>query len=340
MIVLPYKRNKARRDKESDNKNRKILIWAKRLKIANALGGSCKICGNDKLWNLCFHHTDPNKKERTITDLCGRKVRYNDFLKEAKKCILLCQNCHREIHSEHSKSLSALHRTDNKKLCLDYLHQNQCICGYNKCLDALEFHHNKEKKFKLSKKLSFKWKNISAEIAEELKKCTVMCRNCHQTIHTDISFFIKNKDAIIEKSKNLTDKNRVNSKEIVLLGRQGFNKYEIAKRLKCSHVRVFEILKSNNLIKNNFISEEEKNKIKELRISGLTGFEIHKLTNRSESSIEKILRVNKLNQNIKYLSEEEKNKIKELRISGLKKFEIYKIFNRSKSAIEKVLKDL
>lgn len=61
-------------------------------------GGKCENCGYDKCSAaLDFHHTDPTKKEFNISILFGRKF---DLLKiELDKCVLLCSNCHRELHA-------------------------------------------------------------------------------------------------------------------------------------------------------------------------------------------------------------------------------------------------
>ena len=59
-----------------------------------------------------------------------------------------------------------------------------CICGYNKCITALEFHHinPQEKEFTLSTNA-----NIGFEKAkEEIKKCVLVCANCHREIHDGI----------------------------------------------------------------------------------------------------------------------------------------------------------
>ena len=56
-------------------------------------------------------------------------------------------------------------------------------CGYSKCLNALEFHHlnPSEKEFSINKALSNHWKWERIEI--ELKKCIILCANCHREIH-------------------------------------------------------------------------------------------------------------------------------------------------------------
>lgn len=62
-------------------------------------GNKCIICGYDRCSEaLDFHHTDPNKKDFSISD---NNISYNwDIIKkELDKCILICSNCHREIHA-------------------------------------------------------------------------------------------------------------------------------------------------------------------------------------------------------------------------------------------------
>ncbi len=64
--------------------------------IKKLYGAKCQKCGYDKcIGALEFHHLDPTQKEMTISDDCSTiKI----ALEEAKKCILLCANCHREVH--------------------------------------------------------------------------------------------------------------------------------------------------------------------------------------------------------------------------------------------------
>lgn len=53
------------------------------------------------------------------------------------------------------------------------------ICGYKKCLDALEFHHvNDNKKSELSKI------NRLSTAKQEIEKCILVCANCHREIHS------------------------------------------------------------------------------------------------------------------------------------------------------------
>jgi len=61
-------------------------------------GGSCEICGYNKyIGALDFHHKNPNEKDFTIAHI--RQYKFDDIIKnELDKCMLVCSNCHREIH--------------------------------------------------------------------------------------------------------------------------------------------------------------------------------------------------------------------------------------------------
>lgn len=74
----------------------------RRHKLKNELveykGGCCSECGYNKCVDaLDFHHTDPHEKELLIGSSWNRSLKI--LKNEADKCILLCANCHREIHS-------------------------------------------------------------------------------------------------------------------------------------------------------------------------------------------------------------------------------------------------
>lgn len=56
-------------------------------------------------------------------------------------------------------------------------------CGYDKCFDALHFHHNNpaEKDFGIS--LTFR---ELSEYYKEVDKCSLLCANCHSEIHFEL----------------------------------------------------------------------------------------------------------------------------------------------------------
>lgn len=62
-------------------------------------GSKCAICGYDKTPRaLHFHHIDSKKKEFGVSS--GGTRSFESSVEESKKCILVCANCHAEIHDE------------------------------------------------------------------------------------------------------------------------------------------------------------------------------------------------------------------------------------------------
>jgi predicted HNH restriction endonuclease len=61
-------------------------------------GGSCRICGYQKCNRaLSFHHKDPSKKDFGLSAQ-GLTRAWAKTKSELDKCILVCANCHMEIH--------------------------------------------------------------------------------------------------------------------------------------------------------------------------------------------------------------------------------------------------
>lgn len=53
------------------------------------------------------------------------------------------------------------------------------VCRYKKSLGALHFHHMHSKKFPLSQMHGYSRKSVK----EEMRKCILVCANCHSEIH-------------------------------------------------------------------------------------------------------------------------------------------------------------
>jgi 5-methylcytosine-specific restriction endonuclease McrA len=82
----------------------KKAVSSRRRKLRNEaikiLGGRCKLCGYNKSPRaLSFHHLDPKTKSFGIS-MKGLTRSWDKIQKELKKCILLCANCHAEVHDK------------------------------------------------------------------------------------------------------------------------------------------------------------------------------------------------------------------------------------------------
>jgi len=71
-----------------------------RLMAVNYKGGCCQACGYDRcIEALEFHHLDPLLKDFGIS-YKGYARSWERVRLEADKCVLLCANCHREVHAK------------------------------------------------------------------------------------------------------------------------------------------------------------------------------------------------------------------------------------------------
>lgn len=93
-------------DSRTNNQQRKRR-WAnfKRLWVGKHGGGKCPLCGYADLSCMRvfdFHHKIPGEKKYSIPLTQGGYLLSNQklFVMEARKCIVVCANCHRKIHEE------------------------------------------------------------------------------------------------------------------------------------------------------------------------------------------------------------------------------------------------
>lgn len=77
-------------------------------KLIKMFGGKCVKCGYKKCMRaLEFHHLEKDGKEFALSAL-GYTCSWERLVREAKKCLLICSNCHREIEEELESEYAAL----------------------------------------------------------------------------------------------------------------------------------------------------------------------------------------------------------------------------------------
>ena len=77
---------------------RKVRKREYKIKAISLMGGACSICGyNKNAAGLDFHHIDTSKKENEPRYALRQKD-FDAAMNELAKCILVCKNCHAEIH--------------------------------------------------------------------------------------------------------------------------------------------------------------------------------------------------------------------------------------------------
>ena len=101
----------AKRDTRTYKDRRQYLIAAvhkRRKKIRQMAveykGGRCQECGYSScIEALEFHHSNSSGKDFSISEK-GYTRSWAKVKKELDKCMLLCANCHREIHAPSAAS--------------------------------------------------------------------------------------------------------------------------------------------------------------------------------------------------------------------------------------------
>ena len=96
-----------------------------------------------------------------------------DAVKNGVYCSKKCKNKYNVTLFTHKR----------KKTLVDYAGGKCKICGYNKCLAALTFHHRNplEKSFGLAENVC-RSKTID-DLKKEVDKCDLLCSNCHHEEH-------------------------------------------------------------------------------------------------------------------------------------------------------------
>jgi transposase len=79
----------------------RVSEWRRRVKrrLVDEAGGGCAICGyRNCVGALQFHHLDPSQKLFALSRE-GVTRSFAEAQAEARKCILLCSNCHAEVEA-------------------------------------------------------------------------------------------------------------------------------------------------------------------------------------------------------------------------------------------------
>ena len=79
----------------------RVAAYRRRVKeiLVEEAGGRCRVCGYDLyIGALHFHHLDPTLKRFAVSH-AGTTGSLRSMREEARKCVLLCANCHAEVEA-------------------------------------------------------------------------------------------------------------------------------------------------------------------------------------------------------------------------------------------------
>ena len=112
--------------------------------------------------------------ETRVCGKCNLEKKEYDFYYYKTKFRAWCKDC--------DKINTIIRQAIYKKLCVEYKGGKCEICGYDKYIGALDFHHKdpSQKKFNIA---AAKLRQFNNETIEELNKCQMLCANCHREVH-------------------------------------------------------------------------------------------------------------------------------------------------------------
>lgn len=120
----------------NDYNYQKLRGLKRKLYLIELRGGKCEMCGYKKnISAIEFHHIDPTIKD---SNLDMRKLSNSSMefiLSEFEKCLVLCANCHREIHHsdlENIELTEKLKKIDNSVITVKI--DNKC-CDCNQIIN-------------------------------------------------------------------------------------------------------------------------------------------------------------------------------------------------------------
>nr|WP_083893854.1 hypothetical protein [Halovivax asiaticus] len=136
----------------------------------------CTRCGMNDPGCLDFHHRKDESKRMNVGEMVTYGYGKDALREEIAKCDVLCANCHRLLHhqepscdlrrwkvTQKRKSGGCTRCSEERAACLDYHHT-----GEDKSMSVSQLVANNRPK---------------GEVRREMKKCVILCANCHRREH-------------------------------------------------------------------------------------------------------------------------------------------------------------
>ena len=163
--------------------------------IAKQLGvspGSVHLWCRDIQISKRQHEKNRQRREDSFCGRCGRKLEKFIIVRGKRRKLARRKEC--LLCSPFRQDRSNLPRTNaervsnsrrNRKVMAVAHMGGACrVCGYNRCVEALQFHHldPAKKDFAISQKSYRGWKAVR----EELEKCVLLCNRFHTEVHAKV----------------------------------------------------------------------------------------------------------------------------------------------------------
>lgn len=157
---------------------------------------TCKKCNQSFRNRVVIDGKKRNICRRKYCLTCSPFGRHNTKVLDGSKSgpSRQCERCHRQYVYDRRKGHTNrlcnsctvnTRRFGIKRKAVEYKGGKCGLCGYNKCLEALSFHHRDptEKDFSISDAHCRKWDDLRIE----LDKCELLCARCHIEVHVGMA---------------------------------------------------------------------------------------------------------------------------------------------------------
>lgn len=91
-----YRENKEKELLRTKKRKEERKAWLNKYKASLA----CTSCSEDDSVCLDFHHVDSKQKDFSLSQVARMGYSKAKILAEIEKCVVLCANCHRKVHSK------------------------------------------------------------------------------------------------------------------------------------------------------------------------------------------------------------------------------------------------
>lgn len=170
----------------------KILIACKRGNIAERdKSGHC-LCADCKEYNNNVRRNNPNRpayiaewKKNNPDKLKEYQINHREKNRDKINARGRIRNKRDDVREQRNKDRRAWAAREKQK-AVDYRGGKCEICGYNKCLAAMDFHHKNplEKNGYGTGALKSHW--TFERNKSEIDKCILVCVRCHREIHAGV----------------------------------------------------------------------------------------------------------------------------------------------------------
>lgn len=174
---------------------------------------------------------------------CSAKCKQKDHYNKVKS----------QPNTYHSQTIRGL----NRKMYFINLLGGKCKkCGYNKNLSVFNFHHKDPDKKELNLDIRSMGNNSFEKLEKEVKKCSLLCSNCHLELHNpeldilNVNDILEGNDIKIKLKKKLKNKNYCKCGKEILPNSNKCRDCEMLSRIKKNKPTIKQLkkdLKTNTL---------------------------------------------------------------------------------------------